>query len=217
MARQDSRPQLSVRLDLAGGRQDREKIAAFANSRQWVVLEGGSLPYPVTLSVGVGDDGRLRCTGVILGAFTAEPAEITSASLREVRISELLQEIARTGDLLESLIEYTGPRAGRPFLDRLSPGLIPDLPPRPPRVRGALPRSHFETVAAEYRRALVKNERAPMAEVRRCLANWLEREEIPEPTVRRWVQRARDMGLLGSTTPGKAGDRPSPAGTSNGS
>ena len=204
MARQDSRPQLSVRLDLAGGR---EEVVEFANSRQWVVLEGGSLPYPVTLSTGIGDDGRLRCTGVILGAFTAEPAEITSASLRDVRISELLQEVAKTGKLFESLIEYSGPNDGRPFLDRLSPGLIPDLPPRPPQVRGALPRSHFEAVATEYRRALVKNERAPMTELRRRLAEWLDRE-IPEPTARRWVQRARDMGLLGASRPGKAGEKP---------
>lgn len=203
MARQDRRPELTVRLDLAGGR---EEIAGFANSRQWVVLEGGSLPYPVTLSAGIGDDGRLRCTGVILGAFTAEPAEITSASLRDVRISELLQEVSRTGDLLESLIEFTGPGEGRSFLDRLSPGLISDLPPRPPQVRGALPRSHFEAVAKEYRRALVKNERAPMAEMRGRLSEWLERD-VPEPTARRWVQRARDMGLLGASRPGKAGEK----------
>ena len=205
MARQDSRPRLSVRLDLAGGR---EQVAEFTNSRQWVLLEGGSLPYPVTLSAGIGDDGRLRCTGVILGAFTAEPAEITSASLRDVRISELLQEVAGAGDLLESLIEYSGPGEGRPFLERLAPGLIPDLPPRPAQVRGALPRSHFEMVAAEYRRALVTNDRAPMTELRRRLAGWLGRDEIPEPTARRWVQRARDMGLLGASRPGKAGEKP---------
>jgi hypothetical protein len=203
MARQGSRPQLSVRLDLAGGS---EEIAGFTNSRQWVVLEGGSLPYPVTLSAGIGDDGRLRCTGVILGAFTTEPAEITSASLREVRIAELLQEVASAGNLLQALIEYSGPGDGRPFLDRLSPGLLPDLPPRPPQVRGALPRSHFETVAAEYRRALLVNDRAPMTELRRRLAEWLGRE-VPEPSARRWVQRARDMGLLGASRPGKAGEK----------
>lgn len=204
MARQDSRPEYTVRVDLAGGRED---ITDFANTRQWMVLEGGSLPYPVALSAGIGADGRLRCTGLVLGAFTEGAPEITSASLRDIRIGELLQEIVNTGDSLESVIELSGPGDGRPFLDRLAPGLLPDLPPRLPRVRGALPRSHFETVAAEYRRALVRNKRAPMTELRGRLAEWLGRE-IPEPTARRWVQRARDMNLLGASRPGKAGEKP---------
>jgi hypothetical protein len=48
---------------------------------------------------------------------------------------------------------------------------------------------------------------APMTELRRRLGEWLERE-VPEPTARRWVQRARDMGLLGASRPGKAGEKP---------
>jgi hypothetical protein len=205
MARQDARDRPSVRLGLPA---DREQIAEFTNNRHWAVLEGGGLPYPVTLSLGIGHDGRLRCTGIILGALTAEPAEITSASLREVRITELLQEIAMFGNLLETLISYTGRHEDRPFLDRLMPGLVADLPPRPPSVRGAaLPRSHFEQVAKEYRRALKLPITAPMTEVQRRLAEWLGRE-IPEPTARRWVQRARDMGLLGASRPGKAGEKP---------
>jgi hypothetical protein len=205
MARQNGRPRPEVRL---GFPADREQIAEFVNSRRWVVLEGGSLPYPVTLSVGIGEDSRLRCTGVILGAFTGETAEITSASLRDVRVTELLQEIAKAGKLLEALIEYTGPREDRPFLDRLTPGLIPDLQPRAAQVRGArLERSHFEAVAEAYRSALTVNLRAPMTELRRQLSESLDRE-IPEPTARRWVQRARDMGLLGASRPGVAGEKP---------
>jgi hypothetical protein len=46
-----------------------------------------------------------------------------------------------------------------------------------------------------------------LAELRRRLADWLGRE-VPEPTTRRWVQRARDMGLLGVSRPGKAGEKP---------
>jgi hypothetical protein len=205
MARQEGHPRPSVRVTLPA---DREQIIEFANSRRWVVLEGGSLPYPVTLSVGIGDDGRLHCTGVILGAFTEETAEITSASLRDVRITELLQEIVGAGKLLEAVIEYTGPGEGRPFLDRLTPGLIPDIPPRSMPVRGApLDRGHFEAVAEAYRSALTVNLRAPMAELRRQLSESLDRE-VPEPTARRWVQRARDMGLLGASRPGVAGEKP---------
>lgn len=205
MTRQDEHPEPSVRL---GDPVDRERLAGFADVRQWVVLEDGGLPYPVAVSVGIGEDGRLRCTGVILGALTGEPVEVTSASLREVRVAEILQQIAAAGNLLEALISFTGPGADRPFLDRLYPGLVPDLPPRVQPVRGgALPRAHFEAVASEYRRALVKNKRAPMAELRRRLGDWTGRD-VPEPTARRWVQRARDMGLLGASRPGKAGEKP---------
>jgi hypothetical protein len=211
MARQDNRPQTAVRLGLP---DDRERLAEFTKSRQWVVLEDGGLPYPVAVSAGIGDDGRLRCTGLILGALTAEPAEITSASLRNVRVAELLQEIAGSGNLLEALISFEGPGEDRPFLDRLNPGLLPDLPPRvQPVSGGALPRAHFEAVASEYRRALVTSKHAPMTELRRRLGEWLERE-VPEPTARRWVQRARDMGLLGASRQGKAGEKPMDPGQS---
>lgn len=213
MARHWNSDEPSIRVALP---EDREKLTGFTGSRGWVVFDGGGLPYPVALSAGIGDDGRLRCTGVILGALTAEPAEITSASLRNVRVTELLQGLARLGDALEAMISYEGPRESRPFLDRLVHGLISDLPPRPPSVRGALPREHFEVVAREYRRALALDSRAPMAEMRRRLATWLGKE-IPEPTARRWVQRARDMGLLGASRAGKAGEKPATPARSPGS
>jgi len=37
-----------------------------------------------------------------------------------------------------------------------------------------------------------------------------EQLHYSDATVRRWVQRARDKGLLGPSIPGKAGEEPQP-------
>src|SRR5207245_2803072 len=65
------------------------------------------------------------------------------------------------------------------------------------------PRAFFEELARLYRRAL---EEAPSTPVK-----WLALEvKTPESTVRRWLQRCRDMGLLGPSMPGKSGEAPAP-------
>lgn len=199
-----------------------EAVTQFIRERHWTVLSGGELPYPVAVSLGIGSGGRLRCTGLVIGmpspggdAGGAQPIEITSASLRDIRITELLGAIMSPSDdepdvekMLQALISFSGPGKGRPLLDRLYPGMMPDLPPAGPQIRGqALPREHFVRVAAEYRLARVKNPGAPMRELMRRLSIWKGRE-IPEPTARRWVQRARDMGILGPSHSGKAGEYP---------
>jgi hypothetical protein len=204
-----------------------------------------SLPYPVAVSLDVGSGGRIRCTGLVIGMADEgdATAEVTSASLREIRVSELLEVITGASDLLSKprtvtaaelaglagpgydpadfrstdggktyelppLISYRGPEMGRPFLDRLLPGMVPEAPPQSSRIRGqALGRDHFEWVAGEYRRALKEKPSAPMREMIRRLTVKLKRE-IPEPTARRWVQRARDLGMLGPSAPGKAGEYP---------
>jgi transposase-like protein len=61
------------------------------------------------------------------------------------------------------------------------------------------PPEHYERVAAAYRQALISHPRSPM----RALAEQLHASDA---TVRRWVQRARDKGLLGPSVPGKAGE-----------
>jgi len=221
-------------------------VAGFAAGCRWITLTGGGLPYPVAVSVAVGTGGRLRCTGLVLGADASggsEAVEITSASLRKIRITELLQatsdeaaalfsprtvtaaelaELAgpgydpadfRTLDggrtyRLPPAMSYSGTRKSRPPLDQLVPGLAPDLPPAGPRIRGqALPPAHFEMVAAEYRLALESRPQAPMQQLIRRLEDW-KGYPVPEPTARRWVQRARDMGLLGPSRPGVAGEYP---------
>jgi hypothetical protein len=172
---------------------------------------------------------------------------VTSASLRKLKIPELLEAIAAAARALsdgrtilaENLEDFAGlgydpgdwesddggktyklpppisirgPAEGSEFLDQLYPGMVPDLPPSAgPRVRGkAHSRDFFLTVAAEYKRACTPGEfRAPMKELcRRLSLAFRESSPIPEPTVRRWVQQARDMKLLGPSRPGIAGEYP---------
>jgi len=68
-------------------------------------------------------------------------------------------------------------------------------------------------VAAEYKRACAPGEfRAPMKELCRRLAlAFRESGTVPAPTARRWVQKARDMGLLDPSRPGIAGEYPEDA------
>jgi hypothetical protein len=63
-------------------------------------------------------------------------------------------------------------------------------------------RAHFEQVAAEYRAALKRRPRAPIAALRDQYPG------VSESTLRRWTQRARDMGLLGPSRSGRAGEHP---------
>jgi len=176
---------------------DREQLLSGVRARRWLRLSGGDLPYPVSISIGVGVDGRLACTGLIVGAAEGDSVEITSTSLRSVKIADLLQDVSALtddedfGDLMHHVIQ----------------SVADDLPgPRTrPGARG-LPHEHFETVAREYRRALRVAQRAPVQELRRRMGA-ASGHDVPEPTARRWIQRARDKGLLGEATPGKAGER----------
>ena len=60
---------------------------------------------------------------------------------------------------------------------------------------------HHRDVAAAYRQALQQAPGAP--------TKWIaERYHVSVPTARRWIQRARDKGYLGASTPGKAGEQP---------
>jgi hypothetical protein len=72
------------------------------------------------------------------------------------------------------------------------------------RVRGrrGYPREHFERIADEYRAATEVSPR-PV----KVLA---DRYEVPVPTMRTWLVKARrEYGLLGPAIPGKAGEQPS--------
>jgi hypothetical protein len=61
------------------------------------------------------------------------------------------------------------------------------------------PPEHFAWVAREYRRVTRENAKAPVRQL-------AEEMKVSEPTVRRWVQRARDLGYLRPSIPGRAGE-----------
>jgi transposase-like protein len=174
----------------------------------WVGFRGGDLPFPVAMSLGRSPDGRLICTALYIGDldvgadydppadapewYGSEPIEVTARSLRELPLAALLGSI-------EALRDDPKGRAFFREVFRLADDL-PALPRRRPGPEG-YDRAKFEEVAEAYRACLALAPRAPV----KVLA---KRLQVSEATARRWVRRARDMGLLGASTPGRAGEGP---------
>ena len=139
-------------------------------------------PYPVCVRLGEAPDGRLVMTGLLIGF--PEPVEITARSLRMIPVAPLLADLARD-EFSREVFGYTAQPLRRPV--RRGPRGLDDR--------------HFEEVAATYRRAVKEG---PGRTVMRFRELW----PTSEATARRWIQRARDKGLLGPAQPGKAGERP---------
>ena len=157
----------------------------------WCVFSGGQLPHPVAIRAARSPDGRLVCTGLALGGLDGDAAaseepepEITARDLRAIPLSQLLAGGGKelVGGLLGlTATDFSGLRA--------RPGPT------------GHPREHFEGVAEAYRRALVESPRSPV--------KWVSQElHYSDATVRRWLRRCRDMGLLGESTPGRPGEHP---------
>jgi hypothetical protein len=173
--------------------------------RDWAVFEGSHLdpeqPPPVALAMAKSSDGRMICTGLIVGLNEAyplgngewgKPIEVTSRALRRIPVAELIGR-AVTQDPIS---DHHAPLR-RKVLSRSPESMSVRRAPGP---KGH-PDEHFRWVADQYRKALEANPRAPMA--------WLdERIDVDRSTITRWVQRARDKGFLGKSTPGRAGEVP---------
>jgi hypothetical protein len=174
----------------------------------WIAFHDDRLPFPIAISVGRSPDGRLVCTGLLIANldfpaiydpppdapewYGSKRVEVTARSLRQLPLAALLGSI-------EALRDDPKARAFYREVFRLADDL-PERPRRRPGRKGH-DQAHFEHVAEAYRAALA---RAPQAPVK-LLAEQLHASEA---TVRRWVHRARDMGLLGPSTPGRAGEGP---------
>jgi hypothetical protein len=183
-------------------------MAVKGMEHNWVGFRDDRLPFPVAMALGRSPDGRLICTGLYIGNldlgadydpppdapewYGSERVEVTSRSLRELPLTALLGSV-------EALRDDPEGRAFFREVFRLADDLGA-LPRRRPGRRG-YDREFFEQVAAEYRAVLALEPRAPV----KALA---KQRQQSEATVRRWVQRARDMGLLGASTPGRAGEGP---------
>jgi len=160
----------------------------------WYEVTGGGLTAPVMLRLGQAADGRLVCTGLVVGhepPADGEPSEITTRSLR-IPLASIVQTIARRmedpdGDLakLRRFVLDQTPAAGGP---RVRPG------------RHGHPAEHYREVAAAYREALRQHPDAPTKALAAMYPNW------SEATVRYWLRMARERGLLGRSERGKAGE-----------
>lgn len=166
-------------------------------SRWWPVHAEPEYPFTLDVRVGPLDDGRLACTGLRLNYRGDSATEITARSLREVHLPEILR--AAVDRLSEA-----DPSLAKAFLGyELSPATRktkPRLRPGPP----GYDRQFFADVADLYRESLRLNPAHPYDHFRRAWGG----VPINISTARRWVQRARDMGLLGNAPAGKAGEVP---------
>lgn len=141
----------------------------------------GDGPLPVVVQVGTADDGRLICTGVLI-AWQEPRIEVTARLLQKIRLGEVLAQVkAQT-------IE------GRTAQHRIGAShLIEDAPTASTSRRGRrpLPESFFEEIADKYAKALREKPTAPVA----LLA---DREHVSRSQVHKWLNRAKEMGLLSS-------------------
>jgi hypothetical protein len=163
-------------------------------SRAWGAGTG-STPYPVVLKLGRSEDGQVIGSGMILGGNVVESSQgqVTAGSLRSIPLGLILDELSR------------GLAKGAPWLSKIS------LRSRPTRLgpRG-IPIDRLREVAQLYRRALASRPSAPVKWMSEQIRG-PEGRPTPTVTVRRWLQRCRDLGFLGPATPGKAGERPTKA------
>ena len=135
----------------------------------WSRVDIDGFPVPLYVVFNKAPDGRVIVTGLMLSPGVN--TEISARLLREIPLGRLLG------------IEKWG----------LIPGYVRAVPTyRPPRVKPGpkgWPHEHFVKVAGAYQRVLETHPRTPI----RALARQLDRSE---PTVHRWLQRCRDLGLL---------------------
>ncbi len=168
---------------------------------EWITVLGGRghrLPFSIQITVGVAEDGRLVCTG--LRTLPGVTQEVTARSLRQIPLSQILAALGErygAGSGLAEALQIVAERHGLVVRTAM------DDPPRyerPPQPRGyRIPREHFEHVAEVYREALRVNPRQPYSYITKTL-------QTTTPTARRWVQRAREMGLLGEGRRGRPGE-----------
>lgn len=135
--------------------------------------DGEPPPLDITLRLGVLADGQVVCTGMHIEALFG--SELTARQLRQIRFTDLLGALSK--------VEGWPPEGGGALVRRNRPG---------PKGHG---RAFFEEFAAAYRAA---GKAAPGREVEHLRGlGWGS-----PATIRRYRQRARDLGILegGPTT-----------------
>lgn len=148
---------------------------------KWVAVDVSYIGRTVLVRLGVAEDGRLVCTGVVVGADD-ESREVTSRELHGLRLGHLVTQLAEghenpfIRDLYAQTVEGTAGKVARPKLRSGPKGHD---------------RTHFETVARVYQQALLRSPRSPMKATREQLGYGSVAQ------VRRWVNRARELGLVG--------------------
>ena len=175
--------------------------------RPWIEVwwEGAPGKVEVRLAA-VAGGGEIACRGLRLGAHDDddEPGfSLSARNLREIPLNDILIGALRLS-AAQGMLGFAPAdpeevsAAQRAFGDlrrpvRMSEALLgrDPRPYRAPRLRPGRkgwPREHFERIAQEYNQIAAHNPPDPMAELAR-------RQDKPLATVRRWVQRAQEMGI----------------------
>ena len=177
----------------------RYALAEELDSDDWLQIHWPDAPFPILMRLGRSAEGRLVCSGLVLGGGQpGEPrvgiqrgragVEVSATKLRQIPLGQLLDEASRrqtTEWWLAQLPEFQRPT-------RMGP-------------RGTSGEK-LANVATLYRRALEERPSAPVEWMRRQILGPTGKA-TPAVTIRRWLQRCRDLGLLGPSIPGKAGEQ----------
>lgn len=148
----------------------RKEFLRLAGFFPWSRVDLADFPAQMWICFGETAEGRAVITGLVLSPGTNR--EISARALRDIPLSRLL------------LLQKVGLTAGK---------VKKSEPYRPVQARPGpkgWPREHFTKVAEAYRHALKTHPRTPI----RYLS--VQQFKVSEATVHRWLQRARDMGML---------------------
>ena len=185
-------------------------LAEAVRSSDWVVFASGNehdpnAAPPVALKLSNSADGRKICTGMIVGlneaypivtngrgSYDAPPVEVTSRALRRIPVAELIGRAVHA----EGAPDQS--RVGA----RVRPGKSPAKTPGVRRSPG--PKGHPGTTFPDGGRPVPAcAQREPASPDGLAQKEQLHADRT---TVARWVKRARDMGFLGDSQPGRAGE-----------
>ncbi|GGM67078.1 hypothetical protein GCM10012275_42000 [Longimycelium tulufanense] len=172
----------------------------------WIEASAGGLDAPILVRVGKSADGRPVITGLIIGEY--EDKEITSDTLRKIRVGALLSQ------LFEGFDPDTPPGLTSPDAEGFSEDLgaqidwglmhehvwhpAQDADPRPRQLAEARSRGpsddDLRAFAKTYHRELMRNPRRAMTATARAL-------NISRATANRWADACRGNGYLPPKSP----------------
>ena len=163
----------------------------------WVNVSGGGLPWDVALRFHPHKDGRYVFTGLVVSGALPDPPEITSKSLRHVRLADI--QAALFGPDGPYPFDPTVPEGGSnpaaPGVARwLADQLAADGQASGGPVRGPSDDA-LRKFASTYRAAR-------KSEPHRAMAAAAAAHNISRATANRWADRCRQLGYLpGKETP----------------
>lgn len=151
----------------------------------WVSVTGDELPMPVWLRIHQSVDGRFVITGLQLGEESPAPNEITSQTLRQIRLREIMADLFKDYDPETPL----DPRKFETLIGAVAKanaeaaGLVAKRVPRGPD--DAALRAFADTYRTELAR-----------QPQRAMTAAAKAHNISRATAHRWAVECRKRGLL---------------------